>query len=86
MTGNQIMVLLIVAMVMFASVIKSKNGHRRRSHHKDHDPAGAAIESSEAIRLREEVARLKERVAVLERIATDKHQSLEQEFERLRNS
>ncbi|CAA9532868.1 MAG: hypothetical protein AVDCRST_MAG23-1191 [uncultured Sphingosinicella sp.] len=35
--------------------------------------------------LGEEVARLKQRVAVLERIATDKNHLLEQEFERLRD-
>ncbi len=35
--------------------------------------------------LGEEVARLRQRVAVLERIATDKNHLLEQEFERLRD-
>ncbi len=39
----------------------------------------------EAARLREQVQVLKDRVAVLERIATDKNHLLEQEFERLRD-
>lgn len=86
MTGGQIMVVAIVAIVMLASIIRSKHQHHPRHGH--HGAAGAegAIESGETIRLREEVTRLKERVAVLERIATDKNHLLEQEFDRLRNS
>jgi len=84
MTGGQIMVVLIVAMVMIASIIKARHGNRR--HRAAHDGGeGAAIESADAQRLREEVSRLKERVAVLERIATDKNHLLEQEIERLRD-
>jgi uncharacterized protein YlxW (UPF0749 family) len=88
MTGGQMMVVLIVAMVMIASIVKAKYQHLqgpRRGRH-EHGESGHAIESADAQRLREEVTRLKERVAVLERIATDKNQLLEQEFERLRNS
>jgi hypothetical protein len=84
MTGGQMMVVLIVAIVMLASIIKSGRGHRRGRHL--HGGETAAIESAEAQRLRDEVIRLKDRVAVLERIATDKNHLLEQEFERLRNS
>jgi hypothetical protein len=88
MTGGQIMVVLIVAIVMLASIIKSKHGHirGRRGRHIADDGSSGAIESAEAVRLREDVTRLKERVAVLERIATDKNHLLEQEFEQLRNS
>ena len=86
MTGGQIMVVLVVAMVMIASIIKSKHGHHPRSRRRDGDGAEPAIESAETVRLREEVARLKDRVIVLERIATDKNHLLEQEFDRLRNS
>ena len=43
-----------------------------------------AEETAETQRLRDEVKTLKDRVAVLERIATDKNHLLEQEFERLR--
>jgi hypothetical protein len=79
------MVVLIVAIVMLASIIKSR--HERPSRHRRGNVAAeAAIESDDARRLREEVTRLRDRVAVLERIATDKNQMLEQEFERLRNS
>ena len=84
MNGVQIMVVLIVAIVMFASIIKSRHQHLHRRAHPNGE--GAAIESADAVRLREEVARLKERVAVLERIATDKNHALEHEFERLRES
>ncbi|HEX8076617.1 MAG TPA: hypothetical protein VF511_02295, partial [Chthoniobacterales bacterium] len=38
----------------------------------------------EALHLKDEVKRLRDRVAVLERIATDKNHLLEQEFEKLR--
>lgn len=80
MTGAQIMVVLIVSIVMFASIVKSKNHSSRR---RGRDGAADAIENQ---RLQEEVKTLKERVAVLERIATDKNHLLEQEFERLRDS
>jgi len=39
----------------------------------------------EAARLQEEVRTLKERIIVLERIATDKESTLEREIERLRD-
>ncbi len=87
MSGGQIMVVLIVAIVMIASIIKSRHGghrHRHGNERVDHRH-GAAVESADAQRLREEVTRLKERVAVLERIATDKNHLLEQEIERLRD-
>jgi len=86
MSGGQIMVVLIVAIVMFASILKSRHHQRQaRLHGNGRGEAGAAIESAEAVRLREEVARLKDRVAVLERIATDKNHALEFEFEQLRD-
>ena len=74
---RHIFVLLIVAIVMFASVMMAryKSLHRR----------AAAAEDPDAVRLREEVRTLKERIAVLERIATDKESSLEREIERLRD-
>ncbi len=64
-------------MVMFASIMTAryKSMHRR----------GDAAEDPDAARLREEVRTLKERIAVLERIATDKESSLEREIERLRD-
>jgi hypothetical protein len=68
-------VLGIILIVMVASVLKAglKHGARRRG---EPDP--------EADRLRDEVQTLKERIAVLERIATDKGSALEREIEQLR--
>lgn len=72
------MVVLIVAIVMVATVLKARMHGRHRV---DTDPAEAA----EAIRLREEVKALKERLHVLERIATEKENSLAQQIEELRD-
>jgi uncharacterized protein YlxW (UPF0749 family) len=81
MTGGQIMVVLIVAIVMIASIIKSKaQVESRRMRGKD-----KAIETAETQRLRDEVKQLKERLAVIERITVEKENSLEREIERLRD-
>jgi uncharacterized protein YlxW (UPF0749 family) len=81
MTGGQMMVVLIVAIVMLASIIKSKgrNGSRRLR-----AEPGPAIETGETQRLRDEVKQLKERLAVIERITVEKENSLEREIENLR--
>jgi uncharacterized protein YlxW (UPF0749 family) len=71
------MAVLIVAIVMFAAVIKSK--HRRESE------VLGPVDSAENQRLREEVKELKERLAVLERITIEKENSLEREIEQLRH-
>jgi len=72
------MVVIIVAIVMIASVLKSRaDGHRRR----DGDPA----DDAETLRLREEVKELKERIHVLERIATDRENSLARQIDELRD-
>ena len=73
------MVVLIVAITAAASIFRAKYGVRRDRHGNEiplHDPDTA--------RLREEVKQLKERVAVLERLATDSSTALEREFEKLR--
>ena len=75
MISSHIMVVLIVTIVMVASVLRARYNSKNRSIGDD----------PEALRLREEVKTLKDRVAVLERIATDKNHLLEQEFERLRD-
>jgi len=72
------MVVLIVAIVMIATVMKARVQSRHRI---DTDPAEAA----ETIRLREEVKALKERLHVLERIATEKENSLSRQIEELRD-
>ena len=71
------MVVVIVAIVMFASVMRARYAGKRREK--------AAADDPEILRSREEVRALKERIAVLERIATDKESSLEREIEQLRD-
>jgi len=73
------MVAIIVVAVMVASVLRAKYGHSRQQD--DADPR----EQAEALRLREEVKALKERIHVLERIATDRENSLAREIDDLRD-
>jgi hypothetical protein len=71
------MVVFIVGIVMLSVVLLARiklDARRARSG-----------DSGQMQALDEEVARLRQRVAVLERIATDKNHLLEQEFERLRD-
>ena len=84
MSGGQMMVVLIVAIVMFASIIKSKHGLPRR-HRRDGLEIETGAEQAENRALREEVKQLKERLAVLERITVEKENSLEREIEKLRD-
>lgn len=74
------MVVVIVAIVMFAGVMRARYGYVRRGRRGQADGP-----DPEAARLQEEVRTLKERIIVLERIATDKESTLEREFERLRD-
>ena len=71
------MVVIIVAIVMIASVIKAKAQKRI------HGPTDA--EHVENLRLRDEVKELKERLKVLERITVEKENSLSREIEELRD-
>lgn len=71
------MVVLIVAIVMIATVVKS----RHRGLARLEDPQ----ERAEAMRLREEVTQLMERIHVLERIATDRENTLSRQIEELRD-
>jgi uncharacterized protein YlxW (UPF0749 family) len=76
------MVVAIVAITAVASVVRAKYGVVR------HDKGEALIQRGpdpEAERLRAEVKGLKDRVAVLERLATDGSTALEREFEKLRD-
>jgi uncharacterized protein YlxW (UPF0749 family) len=84
MNGGQMMVVLIVAMVMLASIIKSRHGGHSRRRNRD-GGEGSQIETAETQRLRDEVKQLKERLAVLERITIEKENSLEREIEKLRD-
>ena len=74
------MVVLIVAIVMITSVMRAKYSHRRRGV-VESDPA----EKVETLRLKDEVKQLKERIHVLERIATDKESTLSRQIEELRD-
>lgn len=74
----EVMVVLIVAIVMVASIFKARYRHHARL-------ANPKADTGETKQLREEVKVLKDRIAVLERIATDKHTLLEQEFDRLKD-
>ena len=78
------MVIGIVLIVTIGRIIQAKYGHQRRR-----GGAGAdnIAETAEARRLREEVRTLKERIAVLERLATDDAgpRALEREIEALRS-
>lgn len=76
------MVVIIVAIVFGAKVLQARFGRHR-------DPDVEAMEDkgsgSDAARLHDEVRALKDRIAVLERIATDRTTSLDHEIERLRD-
>ena len=84
MEGGQLMVVMIVAIVMVASIIRAKYGYGR------HGRSAACgevrtEEHSENLRLRDEVKELKERIKVLERITVEKENSLAKEIESLRD-
>ncbi len=76
MNGGEMMVVLIVLIGVIGGIIRT----RRASAGTDAETSG-----SDAARLRDEVRTLKERIAVLERIATDKDSHLDREIERLRD-
>jgi uncharacterized protein YlxW (UPF0749 family) len=80
------MVVMIIAIVMITSVIKTRI---RAKHGISEDRHGNEIVASadpDAARLRDEVKGLKERIAVLERLATDDNgaRALDREIEKLR--
>lgn len=77
------MVLGIVLIVSIAGLLKARMGIRKDmwgNEIKDNGRDDAEVEQ-----MREQMKALKERVAVLERIATEKNHSLEHEIERLRD-
>jgi Tfp pilus assembly protein PilO len=80
------MVVAIIFIVSVASVLRAKIGYHRdalgpRRHRRDRYEA---LPNAENEALRAEVRALKDRVAVLERLATDSHSALEREFDKLR--
>lgn len=72
--------ILIVAIVMFALVMKAKYRSERPSSRQP-----SLEDQAENARLRDEVKQLKDRIHVLERIAVDKENSLSREIEDLRD-
>lgn len=81
MSGGQIMVVLIVALVMIAGIVKARMGIRRDRHGNEI----TVRDDGETLRLRDEVKQLRERLQVLERITIEKENSLEREIESLRD-
>jgi hypothetical protein len=68
-------ILGIIIVVMIASIFKARFKYSGRQ----------AADAPESLRMREEIRTLKERIQVLERIATDKDSALEREIEQLRD-
>ena len=73
------MVVLIVLIVMIAGVLKARYTFRSR------EGQVSPEERAETLRLRDEVKQLKERIHVLERIATDQESTLARQIEELRD-
>ena len=81
--GRYEFIIAIVAIVMFATVLKARYSSHRR--HRIGACGAEQADEGEAARLREEVKMLKERIHVLERITTDRENSLSREIEELRD-
>ena len=75
-----LVVLLIVLIGATTSLLQAKIAAGKARHR-----AQPAISGEGTHRVEEEVRALKDRVAVLERIATDREHLLEQQFEQLRD-
>lgn len=80
------MVIGIVLIVTIGSVLRARHGVRRDRHGNEYF-AGNAGNEAETKALQAEIRALKERIQVLERIATDTNRaaSLDEEIERLRD-
>lgn len=78
------MVVAIIAIVTVGSIIRSKHGIRRDRHGNKYEMRDETVEA-ENRQLREEMRGMKERLAVLERLATDDNRSLDREIEKLRD-
>ena len=76
-------VLGIIFIVMVTSIFKARYGYGRRGRRDLND--GDTQNAIENARLRDEVKELKERLHVLERIATDKESSLGRQIDELRD-
>ncbi|MBL9066069.1 MAG: hypothetical protein JNN10_07230 [Sphingopyxis sp.] len=79
------MVIGIVLIVTIGSVVRAKYGVRRD--HKGNEFFAAPVDNGETKALQAEIRALKDRIQVLERIATDNNRAvtLDQEIEKLRD-
>ena len=77
-------VLVVLGMIFLFTMLKNRM-RARGEWHDDNGQPGTIEDSTETLRLREEVAELKERIKVLERITVEKENSLSREIEDLRN-
>jgi hypothetical protein len=82
--SGELMVVLIVAIVMIASIFRAKYGYGRHSRRGEREPISAQ-EHAENLRLRDEVKEHKERIKVLERITVDQENSLAKQIDELRD-
>jgi hypothetical protein len=80
-------VLVIIAMVFGFTLLKNRLAAKGEWHVEDPkvNLMGMAAETDDTKRLREEVADLKERIKVLERITVEKENSLARQIEELRD-
>ena len=85
MNHGELTAVMIVAIVMFASIIRAKLGYGRYARYRGRAGAVDDRERAENLRLRDEVKELKERIKVLERITVEKENSLSREIESLRD-
>jgi hypothetical protein len=83
MDSGQLTAVLIVAIVMIASIFRARMRGPDRRH--DNFVSNNGPPHVENDRLRDEVAQLKDRIKVLERIAVEKENSLANEIESLRD-
>ncbi len=86
------MLVIMVLIVMVGRFLTSRYDRGRGLSRRDarrvapDEPAEGAVSAAEAERMRGEITRLHERLAVLERIATDPAKRLSDEIDDLKNS
>ena len=88
MQSSHIMVIMIVLIVSIAGVMKAKYGPRgKRGQHLGEFDAPPALPSANEAELQREVESLRERIKVLERIATEERhtRAIAHEIESLRD-
>lgn len=81
--SRELMVVLIVAIVMVASIIRARYGYLHK--HRRSGQAPEVRNGPDTRALLEEVKQLRERIQVLERITVEKENSLERQIEELRD-